>query len=260
MNNNCTRRDFACLAATAATALISTRRVPLTAAEPQVGVTWPIGCFNRPWHAWTYDQALDGITAAGFGLTGLLGDHAGEQFLLSQATEQYVDTLSERIKKRELTVNIAWLRTRHDVPLRDAMEAARKQVDFARRLGSKYLLTTGVDSSEAYEHYYQVMADASAYAADQGIQIVLKPHGGCSATAEEMLRTLDRVDHTNFLIWYDAGNIVHYTDADPVADIARVAEHVVGFSAKDCARRGGDVMLQFGEGKVDFRGVFARLK
>ena len=87
----------------------------------------------------------------------------------------------------------------------------------------------------------------------------LKPHGGCSATAEEMLRTIDRVSHKNFRIWYDAGNIVHYTDADPVVDIARVADNVAGFSAKDCARRGGDVMLQFGEGKVDFKGVFVQL-
>ena len=39
MTNNCTRREFSCLAATAATALISTRRVQLTAAEPEVGVT-----------------------------------------------------------------------------------------------------------------------------------------------------------------------------------------------------------------------------
>ena len=66
--------------------------------------------------------------------------------------------------------------------------------------------------------------------------------------------------HENFRVWYDAGNIIHYTDADPVADIARLGERVVGFGAKDCARRGGDVMLQFGEGKVDFQGVFTRLK
>ena len=89
---------------------------------------------------------------------------------------------------------------------------------------------------------------------------MLKPHGGCSAVAEAMLRTIERVGHTNFRIWYDAGNIVHYTDADPVVDVARIADHVVGFSAKDCARRGGDVMLQFGEGKVDFKGVFTQLK
>lgn len=260
MNDKSTRREFARVAATATAAVALTGRVLLPAAEPVGGVKWPIGCFNRPWNASTYDQAIDGINAAGYLLTGLLGDHADEPFISPQATEKYLDTLRERIKRHGLELNVAWLRTRHDVPLAEATTAAHHQVEHARRLGVKYLLTTGVDGRETYEHFYQVMADASAYAADRGIQIVLKPHGGCSATAEEMLRTIERVGHPNFRIWYDAGNIVHYSDADPVADVARIADHVVGFSAKDCARRGGDVMLQFGEGKVDFQGVFAQLK
>lgn len=71
---------------------------------------------------------------------------------------------------------------------------------------------------------------------------------------------MDLVGHKNFRIWYDAGNIVHYADIDPVTDVARIADQVAGFSAKDCSRRGGDVMLQFGEGKVDFKGVFDQLK
>ena len=260
MNDKSTRREFARVAATATAGVALTGRVLLPAAEPGGGVRWSIGCFNRPWHAWKYDQAIDGIKAAGYGFTGLLGDHADEPFISPQATRQYLATLRERIKSRELEVNVAWLRTRHDLPLGEATTAAHEQVEHARRLGVKYLLTTGVDRRETYEHFYQVMADVAAYAADHGIRIVLKPHGGCSATAEEILRTIDRVAHENFRIWYDAGNVIHYTDADPLADVARIADRVVGFSAKDCARRGGDVMLQFGEGKVDFEGVFARLK
>lgn len=260
MHHESTRREFVRVATTATAVVALTGRTLLPAAETDGGVKWPIGCFNRPWSAGTYDQALEGIKAAGYVLTGLLGDHVDEPFTSPQTTAQYLDALRERIKKYGLEVNVAWLRTRHDVPLGEATTAAHKQVEHARRLGVKYLLTTGVDRRETYEHFYQVMADTSAYAADRGIQIVLKPHGGCSATAEEMLRTIERVDHTNFRIWYDAGNIVHYTDADPVVDVARIAEHVVGFSAKDCARRGGDVMLQFGEGKVDFKGVFTQLK
>ena len=37
-------------------------------------------------------------------------------------------------------------------------------------------------------------------------------------------------------------------------------EHVSGFCAKDCAEPKGDVMIQFGAGKVDFAGVFGVLK
>ena len=43
-------------------------------------IPWPIGCFNRAWTNWSYDDALDGIAAAGYKLTGLLSTHKGEAF------------------------------------------------------------------------------------------------------------------------------------------------------------------------------------
>jgi sugar phosphate isomerase/epimerase len=146
------------------------------------------------------------------------------------------------------------------MPIDETLSAARVQIDLASRLGVQFLLTMGADAPEAFDHFYQAMNAAAAYAEDHGMQIVMKPHGGLSATADEMLRTIERVGHDNFRLWYDAGNVIHYTGGDPVADVARVAEYVTGFCAKDCAEQGGDVMLQFGEGSVDFRGVFAILK
>lgn len=254
------RRKFIRDVASAGVAMMLIGQDLISAADHQPGVKWPIGCFNRPWTPFTYDQAIDGIKNAGFGLTGILGDHVEEPFTASAATQVYLDSLRERIRKSGLEVNVAWLRTRHDLPLTDVIKDARKQVDHASFLGGKFLLTTGVDQAEMYEHFYQVMAEVAAYAADLGIRIVMKPHGGCSATATEMLQTVEQVGHENFRLWYDAGNIIHYTDADPVVDVARVADFVVGFSAKDCGGKGGDVMLQFGEGKVDFKGVFAQLR
>ena len=39
-----------------------------------------------------------------------------------------------------------------------------------------------------------------------------------------------------------------------------VAHLVTGFCAKDCAAPKSEVMIQFGEGKVDFKAVFTALK
>lgn len=259
MNTRLSRRDFVGGTAAAAGVMLAGGTSSVSAdADP--GVQWPIGCFNRPWHAWMYDEALAGIKSAGFSLTGILGDHANEPFLSPPAHDEYIDTLRERVAAQELTVNAAWLRTRHDVAIEESLTAARRQIDLAHRLGVQFLLTMGADAPETFEHFYQVMNAAAAYAEDQGIQIVMKPHGGLSATAEDMLRTIERVGHDNFRLWYDAGNMIHYTGTDPVADVARVAEYVTGFCAKDCVEQGGDVMLQFGEGSVDFHGVFAALK
>jgi sugar phosphate isomerase/epimerase len=103
------------------------------------------------------------------------------------------------------------------------------------------------------------MADASAEAEKHGIHIVLKPHGGGSGAAEEILRCIEKVSHPNFKIWYDAGNIIYYTGKDPVAELEPIARYVTGFCAKDCPSPKGEVMSQFGTGKVDFKAVFAKL-
>jgi sugar phosphate isomerase/epimerase len=152
------------------------------------------------------------------------------------------------------------LRTRHDIPLEESKKETRTQIDNARGLGLTYLLSFGVDGPQEYEHYYRVMSDAAAYAQERKIKLVMKPHGGSSGAAEEIVAAIKAVQHPNFKIWYDAGNIIYYTGKDPVEELKPVAQHVTGFCAKDCGSLKGDVMIQFGKGKVDFAAVFAALK
>ena len=87
-----------------------------------------------------------------------------------------------------------------------------------------------------------------------------KPHGGVVAAAAELLVCLEKVNHPNFGIWYDAGNIIHYTGKDPLAEMEPLLSRVTAFTGKDCAAKGAEVMIQFGKGKVDFRGILRRLK
>lgn len=232
----------------------------MLAADIKTGVNWPVGCFNRPWTKWTYDEALDSIKAAGYRLTGLLTRTKTEPFIGADATPEYLAALKQKIAARGLRVNMGALRSRHDITPEDSIAEVRRQIDNAKTLDIEFLLTFGVDKAAQYDHYYRVMADAAAYAQERGIRLVLKPHGGGSGAAEEILRCLDKVRHTNFKIWYDAGNIIYYTGKDPVAELELIARHVTGFCAKDCGQPKGDVMIQFGTGRVDFTAVFKKLK
>jgi sugar phosphate isomerase/epimerase len=242
------------LAATAITAF------PLTDSLAAEKPTWPIGCFNRPWTRWTYDETLDSIKAAGYKLTGLLSGHKGEAFTSSTATQEYLDQLKKRIKDRGLVANMTAIRLKPDAPLQDNISDLRKQIENSARLELQYMLTFGVDKPEHYENFYRLMADAAAQAEKRELKLVLKPHGGGSGASEEILRCLDKVAHSNFKIWYDAGNIIYYTGKDPVQELEPIAKHVTGFCAKDCAAPKAEVMSQFGSGKVDFKAVFAKLK
>jgi len=252
-----TRREF--LTATTAAMTVTTVRDVLSAMAAQ-GATWPIGCFNRPWTRWSYDEGLDGIKAAGYRITGLLSTHRGEAFTSAAATPDYLDGLKKRIAARGLTVNMTAIRLNASSPADEQIRDLRIQIDNASRLDLEYMLTFGVDRPEDYENFYRTMADGAAYADKRKIKVVLKPHGGGSGASEEILRCMEKVGHANFKVWYDAGNIIYYTGKDPLAELEPVVKYVTGFCAKDCPAPKGEVMSQFGTGKVDFSGIFARLK
>ncbi len=234
--------------------------LPLSTMAERRAVPWTIGCFNRPWTSWSFDDTLRQIKAAGYGTVGLLTRTKDEPFIGADATPDYLATLTQRLSASGLKSNMGALRTRHDIPLEDSKQDTRTQIDHARGLGLTYLLTFGVERPQEYEHYYRVMSDAAAYAQERKLKLVMKPHGGSSGAAEEIVAAIKAVQHPNFTIWYDAGNIIYYTGKDPIEELKPIARHVTGFCAKDCGAPRGDVMIQFGTGKVDFAGVFTVLK
>ena len=256
-----TRRHFL----TATSAGLATTMLPLSAlaAIPKSPAPrWPIGCFNRPWTKWSYDETLDAIKAAGYTHTGLLtaAPAKGEHFIGSAATPEYLAATRQKIAARGLKANMGALRIKNGVPLAEAIADTRQQIANAHTLGLEFTLTFGVDKSEHYAQYFKVMADAAACAQERGIKLVRKPHGGGSGASDEILNALKAVGHPNFKVWYDAGNIIYYTGKDPVVELEPIAPHVTGFCAKDCGAPKGDVMIQFGAGKVDFVAVFKTLK
>jgi len=268
------RRNFLQTAAAAVTAALASPLLRNASAGPATGgAPWPIGCFNRAWTKWPYAAALDGIKTAGYQLTGLLSRHPlfengsaaampnqFEAFAGAEATPEYLDALRKRISDRGLAVNMCALRNRFTGQVADVIKEVRAQIDHAKALSLEYVLTFGVATPVEFENFFQSMADGAAYAQERGVKLVMKPHGGSSGSSDEILQTLQKVNHPNFKIWYDAGNIIYYTGKDPVADLDPIAQHVTGFCAKDCIDKGKEVMIQFGDGKVDFAGVFKKLK
>lgn len=256
MNASVSRRHFLSVTTAAAACALLPRTLTAASAPTQ----WPIGCFNRPWTKWSFDETLDAIKGAGYQWTGLLTGTKTDPLTNSNATPEYLAALKQKLAARGLKANMCALRIKNDLPLAQVIADTRKQIENAHTLGLQYALTFGEPKPARYDQYNKVMADAAAFSQERGIKLVMKPHGGGSGSSEEILHALKAVGHPNFKIWYDAGNIIHYTGKDPVADVEPIAQHVTGFCAKDCATQKGEVMIQFGKGKVDFAGVFKKLK
>ena len=254
-----TRREFVCDSTfLAGAALLGDAQSLLAAPTPAVG--WPIGCFNRPWTKWTFDETLAAIKTAGYRTTGLLTRTKADPFIAADATPEYLDGLKRTLARSGLTANMGALRSRHDIPLEETVKGLQKEIDNAAFLGLKYVMTFGIDEPAQFDQYFQAMARAAAYGAEKGVQVLKTPHGGSSGASEEIVAALNKVGHPNVKIWYDAGNIIYYTGKDPIEELKPIVQYVTGFCAKDCAEPKSEVMIQFGTGKVDFAGVFAVMK
>jgi sugar phosphate isomerase/epimerase len=218
--------------------------------------TWQVGAFVRPWGKFSFDEALAGVAAAGYSVVGLLGGVADISLALDG-----MDTtrIGSQLAAHGLRANLACLHVDHSGSEDEAFASLARQVESARVLGVPYLMTFGADHEPQFARWYAATRFAAAQAEPHGIQVVFKPHGGCTAAADEIERCFVNIAHPNVRLWYDAGNIIHYTGKDPVTEARRVATRTSGFCAKDCATVRGDVMLEFGEGGVDFPGVFGVL-
>ena len=108
-------------------------------------VDWPIGCFNRPWTTWSFDEALKQIKAAGYQTMGLLTRTKDEPFIGADATPEYLASLKQRIAASGLKANMGALRSRLNIPLDESIKDTRKQIENAATLGFTSLLTFGVD-------------------------------------------------------------------------------------------------------------------
>lgn len=291
------RRNFITTSAAAAAALA----LPFSrhsAGQSAASRTWPIGCHSRPFSKFrlSHDDLLDAIKAAGYKSADMIsaapaaargGSPAATGAAAAPAqrgrevvTPEMVAALKEKLAARGMVSTVCSLSIQTGVPLADAIAAARQQITNAHTLGQKFALYLGLESEAQYIPATKILSDAAAFGKERGVQIAIKQHHGLNNTGGELVGWVRQVNHPNFGVFHDPGNVIYYTAKDPVAQLEIVGPYVIGVVAKDCMGphfqereagapsfgssvpdpRGDEVMIQFGAGKVDFAGLFRKLK
>jgi sugar phosphate isomerase/epimerase len=296
------RRDFLTVASAAGAAAM----LPLAgqaAAQRAAAARWPIGCHTRPFAGFRASQTanpdyiLDAVKAAGYQYSDMIsaappppargatppaaGAAAPRRGGAAPITAEMTEAMKQKLAARGLKSNIASLATAaKGVPLPEAIAAARAVIAGAHDLGQKYALNLGIEDDDRWVEWCKVLADAAAYGQERGVKVVVKHHHGLNNTSLDLLAWTKQVNHPNFGLFVDPGNIVYYTGKDPVKQIALIAPYVAGVVAKDCnaphfmerevsapplapAVTGAgnpEVMIQFGTGKVDFAALYKLLK
>ena len=228
------------------------------------GDRYQIACYTRPWAQYDYRVALDAIAEAGFKYVGLMTTKPKTNNLIISVstTLEEAEKINEEIRKRGLKVPSVY---GGGIPvnksLKAGIEGLRKLIDNCAACNVGNLLMGGTSDADLYDAYYKAIAECCDYAAEKGMGISVKPHGGLNATGPQCRKTIEMVGHKNFRIWYDPGNIYFYSDGkrDPVTDAATVDGLVVGMCIKDY-KHPKNVAVTPGTGMVDFPADLARLK
>jgi sugar phosphate isomerase/epimerase len=218
---------------------------------------WQIGCYTRPWAAYDYRVALDGIAAAGFEYVGLMTAKSKDNLIISvTTTPDEASGVGVEVKRRGLKVISLW---GGQFPT-DSPAGLKRLIDDTAACGCPHLMLGGT-SEKLETAYYKIVADCCDYALAKGVGLSVKPHGGSNPSGAQCRKIIDRIGRKNFRVWYDPGNVFFYSDGklDPLDDAAAVDGVVIGMSVKDF-RLPKNVELTPGTGKVNFAKVLARLK
>ena len=232
-----------------------------------------VGIYTRPWDQYDYRVALDAIVEAGYRHVGLMTTKrpSGGRLVISVDTApEEAERVGEEVKKRGLSVCSIY---GGSIPIHRSLEQGiaglRRLIDNCVAVRAKSLLMGGIGRADLYDRYYQAIAECCDYAAERGLPITVKPHGGLNSTGPQCRKCIERVGHKNFSLWYDPGNIFFYShgELDPVDDAATVAGLVTeGICIKDfdmTVKNGKptrDVWITPGTGRVDFPKVLKVLR
>ena len=231
---------------------------------------WQIGCYTRPWSHLEYREALDAIAEAGFKYAGLMTTPAPRRLVMPASTTlEEAQQIGEEAKKRGLTLvsnyggGIGVAKS-----LEDGIDDMKRLIDACHAANCPSLLMGGISNENLFDAYYKAIAETCGYAAEKGVEIALKPHGGLNATGPQCRKCVELVGHENFRVWYDPGNVFFYShgELDPVDDAPTLDGLVTGMCVKDFNMSVQDdkpvreVAITPGTGRVDFPALMAKLK
>jgi len=223
---------------------------------------WQIACYTRPWAGYEYNVAFDAIAEAGFKYIGFTGIKSKTRRVIAPATSlEESRKMGQEARKRGLEIpNVYGGRLSSEKSVEAGIDSLRRLIDNCAAAGAWSAMVSSLGSEKTYDQHIKVIAECCDYAAEKSVAIVLKPHGGLTASGELLRKAVSRIGHENFTVMYDPGNIYYYSNGqiDPVKEAALLDGLVTGMSIKDY-KHPKNVALTPGTGQVDFPALMARL-
>lgn len=238
------RRDF----------LASAALAPSFASAAAGPTRFQLACMTLPYGAFPLERALSGIAQAGYKYVAWGVNHretagALRPVLPVDAPAAAAAKLGARC--RDLGLEPVMMFSTVNLESPDGPTAHRRRVDQAHAARIPFLLTFGKTSRGEYEMAIRTLKAAADPAKRAGVTIVIKQHGGNTATGQDCSKIIAEVGHPAVRMCYDAGNVLDYENNDPIPDIQACWRDVRAFAIKDHRNTPRDEDCGPGFGEID---------
>ena len=229
-----------------------------TALAAQVGqpalTRFQLGCMTLPYAQFTLDRALEGIARAGYKFVAWGTTHrdkAGANVPVLPVDAPAVDarTLAERCRSVGLAPVMMFATV--NLEEQNAADAHLRLIEQAGQGGLPYLLTFGRTKPGEFERAVATLKAIGPAAEKAKVTVLVKQHGGNTATGKHISKMLRDVGHESIKMCYDAGNVLDYENNDPIPDIQACWPDIRAFAIKDHRNTPKDQDCGPGFGEID---------
>ena len=196
-----------------------------------------LACMTLAYSGFPFARALKGIKSSGYDYVAWGTSHRDTP-QAERVDLIGVDAPASRAKQlgqecRDAGLDPLMMFSRVYVADEDSIRAHTKRIEQAAAAGIPFLLTFGHIEKGGFPVWIRNLKELAPIARVNGVMIVIKQHGGNTATGRDCKRIVREVAEDAVKICYDAGNVLDYENDDPIADIHACWQDVRAFAIKD---------------------------
>ena len=224
-------------------------------AAPQGTPTkFQLACMTLPYAPFPLDRALKGIASAGYKFVAWGTTHQNtpgkrEPVMPADAAPSAAAELGKRC--RDLGLEPVMMFSEIYVGAPESVKVHTRRIEQAAAAGIPFVLTFGGMQAGGREVWIRNLKELGPIARKNKVTIVVKQHGGNTATGVDCLRIVNDVADENVKIGYDAGNVLDYENNDPLPDIQQCWREIRAFCIKDHRNTPKDEDCGPGFGEID---------
>ena len=213
-----------------------------------------LACMTLPYSAFPLERALSGIRKAGYqyiawGVTHREASGAVKPALALDAAPAEARRLGRRC--RDIGLEPVMMFSTVHLEAAGAGDAHLLRIEQAAAAKVPFVLTFGKTEGGQYNDVIRNLKRMAPAARSAGVTVVVKQHGGNTATGKHCARILSEVGEASIRMCYDAGNVLDYENQDPIADIQSCWRDIRAFAIKDHRNTPKDEDCGPGFGEID---------